>query len=716
MSGEEKEKGFRGRVKGAAAQAGILIGLVTGLKALIEQEPTESRPFLLAIGAIAAGALWWFLFHIATSKESHSRHDPEKKRYVHSKLRRIGAVSGLVIIPVTIGLVITIPIPSPPTPNLKLCLTVAIARFKNDTGDFRTILVERLKKPNEYSSDIRLRPWELEFEVASDENVDVKARGFGHILIWGGVARDLGELWLKGVVIQKCGRPMQSQSAEAGAGSGSIFSVPVKFGGASQPTGDQMNDFVRFITGVALYEEGRFRESAELFESIDYRDATLFKGMAYQQIAVSSSKPKDDLLSAIHAYQEFVGADWVMSAEDKKNPDVAGNALVALINAGNATLESSNYDPGDAGRYVRNAILRYKGAIGLYEYLLEQNIKLPDEQQNTKIEAQTNLAIAKAQFANTGNQDNRRQWLEEAEEDLTNLLGSLEADNQANSQEWINAKANLGSVRIDLSRISDNPDNELKRAQRNFQKALDASVVVPSAASFLQRASLRAKIGRVLIDRAENSDSAEKASRYLDHASECFKKAGEYLSQGGASDSFDAAQNSADLGLVSLARGNKLSATQEAIEKLQDASAFFTNSLKGLDQRLHPVDWALTTNNLARAERELGIRLADADEKRKHLLRSVQLCADSLELFGHDDTPHWFLRFYWALVKRTEGDCLIALGKETPGDTESGYTLQAVDAYQKALSVWAAANFQNDLRKTCESLAGTGTQPILGCN
>jgi tetratricopeptide (TPR) repeat protein len=672
-----------------------LISLLTAIVGLLVLFKIE-RFIALVVAVTIVPAL--ILVYVCTEKQS-SIHDPRKKHYKYGKPRRRAALAGVFLLATAAGLIIwnhiyVRPLVCPP-------VTVTITRFIGDDGKIQAILDQSLREQLS-GKEIKFNPRDVVVPGQGEilERVDAAKKyansreGHGNIVIWGDVASRAA----LGAVANECDRAGGNLSAAlqtpTNARTGA-FEFHFDVSGDVQA---DLIDFARFVIGVVLYEQGRWEESADVFTDVRSPFGALYEGLARQEFA----RTPDQMKRAIQAYERCVGS-W-LSPNPRMDNEAKAIAVAAYINASNALLELSNLDPANAKAHLESAFSGYKEAIDRYGQLEKESMQRYGHVKLNAIVgsdwrtiAQTNRAITKIKLA-AGDKGQRPEWLHDAEQDLNNILGQLDENNVSDRESWVIAKANLGALCLELSRVEPERIKRLSEAEDHLSKALAALDTIQKCDASVQNehgydcAVLKSNLGIVYWERALDEPTRDEALQYLARAEQKYAEAIRLFSAD-PSYSVESAEEMSHQGLVLIERARWFE-NGEREGLLRKAVQDSTDALRSCRSDLNPLEWASITNNLAYAKRELGKKLEDSE-----LLKdSVELCKESLTVLHYE---HVYQRIEWAAAQRNLGESLYAFGVATSNMQQVSC---AMSAYQAALQVWTDHNAYYDWTKTQQLL------------
>lgn len=678
----------------------LVLSLITaiGIGGILRNEPA------FAVAAVGVTLLWLFLLYMLVTKQP-TRHDPSKKHYKYSNRKRVGALIGLLALSTVSGVVIYfkyIWLPRLTCPPV----TVTITRFIGDDDVARRIQIaldRHLGKQR--SNSIRIELNRQDVVVSSEGNPEDRVdaakkfgnsrQGQGNVVIWGEATTV--DVTARGIVANKCDRAGGNPSISPQAPTNALTDAfEFYFKPGDVDTG--IVDFAQFVIGMVLYEQGRLEESADVFTDVRSPFGALYEGLARQALG----RTPDQMKRAIQAYERCVGS-W-LSPNAGMNNEAKAIAIAAYINASNALLELSDLEPANAQAHIESAFSGYKKAIERYDQLKTESIQRygrvkldaivgPDWQTI----AQTNLAIAKIRLG-AGDKDRRPEWLHDAERDLNNILAQLDENKLSDRETWVIAKANLGSLCLELSRVEPERIKRLNEAEDHLSKALAVLDTIQKCDTARQNehgydcAVLKSNLGTVFWERALDELSRDEALQYLVRAQQKYAEA-ICLFSAEPSNSVERAEEMSKQGLVLIERARWFE-NGERERLLRKAVQDSTDALRSCRSDLNPFEWASITNDLAYAKRELGKTLEDSE-----LLKdSVELCKESLTVLSYE---HVYRRTYWAAAQRNLGESLYASGVATGNMQQVSC---ATSAYQAALQVWTDHNAHYDWTKTQQLL------------
>lgn len=675
MAEKDAHKGLFEQLKRGEGWAQTITGLISALTGLYVLVSGKSQPVLFSIGGITAVALWLMLFKVYR-KKCPSLIQGGNEQYEYAKRKRMGALVGLVVVPIlTSGIIYRIVYPPPPLPAPRLkCppMTVAIAGFEPLTQIAENLrlnlyqqLADREADGNHVTKDVGADSLVTGSTEADKERSAIALgksnQGQAHVVVWG---RLLGSSPIRVKVnvtrVHDCA--IRVISGDPTPVEPETFSFEEIESQSEADIGAKIGKIARFVTGLCRYKQGDTQGALDVLRTVASASASLYEGLIFWDLA-HQSEPVSNLNKALKAYQQILGEGWDVNPDERIQAD-------AYVNAGNAFLQLSHYDRTRAGQLVEAAFSFYERALAFYSGLS------PADQYHKSAKklwagAKNNLTLAKIRLADIRGPTQRSDWLREAEKDLDEVLRACPRDQY--EFEWAAARFNLGSLWFETSEMDVNRKDKLAKAEGAF---LDVVTTIDKERAPYDWAVLQGNLGDVCTELAKNA-SGDDVSAYLKKAKEYYDGALHVLTQ--ESYPLDWAEAQSELGLLLIEQARTLD-TEEALPLLQEAVDRTDRAVGVYRRDAEPQDWAFAVNNLAHAKNELGTRSIDDAERVRLFHASEQHSREVLRTMT--DSP---FSVHFALAKRNLGDSLYQLGVSL---RRPDHLREATDAYRAAFRVW----------------------------
>jgi len=163
----------------------------------------------------------------------------------------------------------------------------------------------------------------------------------------------------------------------------------------------------------------------------------------------------------------------------------------------------------------------------------------------------------------------------------------------------------------------------------------------------------------------------------------------------------DWAMTTQNLAIALRNQGSRTEAAAGAALLEQQAVDAYRAALEVYTRSDHPVQWATTTHNLANALQDQGIRTGGAAGAAL-LGQAVDAYRAALEVFTHAHHP-----VHWAMTTQNLAGALLQQGSHTEGTAGAALLGQAVDACRAALKVYTRADHPVDWATTTQNLANS---------
>lgn len=255
-------------------------------------------------------------------------------------------------------------------------LVIAIARFspissaaQEDADNFTHRLIANLTQKEREGAPIEIRrlpdnirgmsdPERLEFA----KKLGNSPMGLAHIIIWGEVRKDQGELYVKPTItIARQFDPVHIQEPNILQFT-NIEPEHIRF---EELLASNISDLVVFIYGLAYYQHGDYESTFRILDHVHTRDGYFYAGMSHYRLNMLGPNRSEELKRAIEKFDAALST----GARSTGKPSYPFDLWI-LFNRANALSDLSPFLPRS------EAVFNLKSAIETYRSCLDPSFSL----------------------------------------------------------------------------------------------------------------------------------------------------------------------------------------------------------------------------------------------------------------------------------------------------------------------------------------------------
>ena len=563
-------------------------------------------------------------------------------------------------------------------------LVVAIARFtpissgaEEEADNFPHRVEQKLREKQHEGLPLEIK--RLSIKVSGDNeqerrdsamSIGISRKGSAHIVLWGEVRKDEGELYVK-PRLTVTGRLGKAHIEETELKEFTSYDPKhIKF---KERLANEITDIVTLVYGFAYYKVGNWNRAIEIMDHVHSSCGYLYKGLSLIKRSHRVLSPQQDLRTAIETFEKTLGAvQWNLTTRaDSLTWD-------AYLNRANALALLGSYSqPKEALVYLQESVKSYRAALQVYT-----NAEFPQDRAMTKANLGTALDVL-------GTLIDGKEGIKFIQESEKSYRDALQVYTKAEfPQDWAMTQANLGSALDDLGSRLDSKEG-IKFIQESEKSYRDDLQVYTKAEFAQQWAMIQANLGITLTHLGIRMGAGE-GIKLLRGAVEVHKAALQVYTKAEFPQQW--AETNTNLGSPLDYLGIRIDG-EEGIKLIRESVKAYQDALQVYTKAGFPQDWAMTKTNLGIALTNLGIRLG-VSEGIWLLREAVEAHRDALQVRTRVELP-----LKWARTQTNLGIALIKLGFRIRGEEGVLYLNESIVCFDNALSIYDSTSYPESYRE-----------------